>query len=554
LITRSDRARGSITSNVCTPGYDAFNRPVQKTYNDSTTPPACYSYYAGQDFQQTAYTVAVNGACTAGAVNSYTWSNYDALGRPGTGVESVSGQGTWTFPSVLWTPQGQVSSITYPSGRVVNTSFDPAGRPDLVTGSLNATMKNYVGSATYAAHGALAGMTLGDSVARTFSYNSFLQMTQAQAGSLMTLQFGYSGSNNNGNLLSQSIARPGFAVNQGYWYDGANRLCAGVESVSAPSVSSCSPAAGANWNQLYTFDTVGNRAVTAGSSTLAPNFVPTGTSAFNAKNQWAGAGGITPTYDSAGNLTSVAVPGVTETMTFDAESRMTSFDGATVAMTYDALGRRMTKAATTTGTTVYVYDPAGNLAVESGGAVVQTATLYVTQDHLGSTRLVTNASGTVVGCHDYAPFGEEIPGLWGSRPPCYGPADTAMKFTGQERDPETAVDLNGFDNFQARMLAGIMGRFLSPDPDNAGADPANPQSWNMYSYALNSPLVYVDPDGTDSCYIEGAPIDCAAVQHMASVGAAAQCPNNQCVLARRTDSCFLCHTPTGSLAMLHSAS
>ena len=137
---------GSISSNVCTPGYDAFNRPVQKTYNDSTTPPACYSYYAGQDFLQTAYTVAVNGACTAGAVNSYTWSNYDALGRPGTGVESVSGQGTWTFPSVLWTPQGQVSSITYPSGRVVNTSFDPAGKARFGDGiAEDATMKNLCG-------------------------------------------------------------------------------------------------------------------------------------------------------------------------------------------------------------------------------------------------------------------------------------------------------------------------------------------------------------------------------------------------------------------------
>jgi RHS repeat-associated protein len=62
----------------------------------------------------------------------------------------------------------------------------------------------------------------------------------------------------------------------------------------------------------------------------------------------------------------------------------------------------------------------------------------------------------------------------------------------------TAADgsgLTGFDNFWARMTAGSQGRFLSPDPDNAGADPTNPQTWNMYSYTRNNPLKYIDPSG-----------------------------------------------------------
>src|SRR5262249_30044877 len=33
----------------------------------------------------------------------------------------------------------------------------------------------------------------------------------------------------------------------------------------------------------------------------------------------------------------------------------------------------------------------------------------------------------------------------------------------------------------------------------ASANPANPQSWNRYAYALNNPLTLVDPLGLDPC-------------------------------------------------------
>ena len=38
---------------------------------------------------------------------------------------------------------------------------------------------------------------------------------------------------------------------------------------------------------------------------------------------------------------------------------------------------------------------------------------------------------------------------------------------------------------------------MSPDPENAGADPSDPQTWNAYAYTRNNPTTNVDPDGLD---------------------------------------------------------
>jgi RHS repeat-associated protein len=72
--------------------------------------------------------------------------------------------------------------------------------------------------------------------------------------------------------------------------------------------------------------------------------------------------------------------------------------------------------------------------------------------------------------------------------------------TGKERDAES-----GLDYFGARYYSSSMGRFSSPDPSGlAYADPANPQSLNLYSYAQNNPLTNVDPTGLDCAYFNDA--------------------------------------------------
>jgi RHS repeat-associated protein len=474
LKDRAD-ARGKQSTRT----YDALSRLTGISYNDST-PAVSYSYTGPsqtQDFQ----------ASVSSSASAYTYSGYDALGRPGASQQATTvGAYTYTgsFTGIAWTPQGDMKSITYPSGRTITTSFDSADRPVTVAGSLagGATTPYTSSGVQYTAHSGISQLITGEGVTRSIGYNSRLQVASLVAvqgsSTLLSLghTYGVTSSQNNGSPSGETITRPSFSASQSYAYDTVNRLISASEA--------------GGWSQNYVFDGVGNRAVNSGyipATTFTPQ-TSGSTVPYNAQNHWVGA-----VYDPAGNMTSVS----TQTMTYDAEGRLlTLVDGTTVtdSFTYDGDGRRVTKTSNSVLTT-YVYDPNGELAMEVGGASPSVAgTMYVTRDRLGSTRLTTNASGAV-GCHDYLPFGEEIPGAvsgWGRNTvSCYGQApETDVKFTGQLFDAET-----GLAYFNARYLRASMGSYISADEplNDQGAD--DPQSWKLDSYVRNNPLAYSDPTG-----------------------------------------------------------
>ena len=126
-------------------------------------------------------------------------------------------------------------------------------------------------------------------------------------------------------------------------------------------------------------------------------------SLYNAKNQivMPGIG-----YDAAGNMNALnTFSGVT----YDAENRLTKeTSSGAYTYRYDGNGWRVTKAGDGT-TTTYVYDVAGELAAEYSSMGILTppcATCYLSYDHLGNVRLVTDASHSVISRHDFLPFGE----------------------------------------------------------------------------------------------------------------------------------------------------
>jgi RHS repeat-associated protein len=95
--------------------------------------------------------------------------------------------------------------------------------------------------------------------------------------------------------------------------------------------------------------------------------------------------------------------------------------------------------------------------------------------------------------HDYLPFGEELNAGIGGRTTAmgYDAADTTrQRFTSYERDNES-----GLDFAQARYYSNKQGRFTSPDEVFMDQRESDPQSWNLYIYVLNNPLIFIDPTG-----------------------------------------------------------
>jgi RHS repeat-associated protein len=54
---------------------------------------------------------------------------------------------------------------------------------------------------------------------------------------------------------------------------------------------------------------------------------------------------------------------------------------------------------------------------------------------------------------------------------------------------------SGLDYFGARHYASSLGRFQTPDEPFIDQHLGEPQSWNLYAYVRNNPLIYVDPTG-----------------------------------------------------------
>lgn len=454
LLTKTD-ARNTSTTYT----YDELSRVKTRVYSDGT-PQVSYAYDAGIPNAK-GRLVSV-----ASSVSTTNYTGYDALGRVESSAQMTDGQ-TYTM-AYAYDRAGNVVSQTYPSGKVVTTQVDSAGR---VAGVKNqATGGYYAGAAAsdasnrirYTAHGAVEAIKLGNGLWEHTIFNARLQPTHIGLGlsssnsGVLQLDYSYGTTGNNGNVESQTITLPGLTLTQNYAYDALNRLATARETSGATQT----------WKQRFTSDRFGNRNFHTSETT--PNVMGENP-AINGANNRISASGYR--YDAAGNLecdAHHACSGVTPYYAYDAENRMRTAGGGAHASSstsatyaYDGDGRRVKKIVGIV-TTVYVYNAVGQLLAEYGSQASGSGTSYLTQDTLGSTRVVTDANGGVKSRHDYLPFGEELQAGGGGRTTGQGYSSNdgvRQKFgDGYERDDET-----GLDYAKARYFSSTQGRFTSVD-------------------------------------------------------------------------------------------
>lgn len=223
--------------------------------------------------------------------------------------------------------------------------------------------------------------------------------------------------------------------------------------------------------------------------------------------------GVTYRYDRNGNLASTTAGNVN---TWDYKNRLlASKNGsATTSYTYDVDGGRVTKtingittrypsrnfeiAGATSTAHIYAGDQLVASIVTAGSE--QPKAYFVHPDHLGSTNVMTDSTGTTTSRYTYYPFGV-VRNSFGTTT-----FNQPNQYIGQDRDQE--ADLSYLN---ARYYDGTRGQFISQDPVfRAIGNPSeiqrltkvdlnkvlmDPQALNSYNYARNNPIRYSDPEG-----------------------------------------------------------
>jgi RHS repeat-associated protein len=465
LRTKTD-ARGKVTTMSYGNSGGALHQLVSRSYSDST-PAVSFGYNS----------LGLRNSMTDG-LGSVTYSydsNTDKLTQESRSLTGVTGTFTTSY---VYNIKGDLTSMTYPSGRAVEFKYATGG------GCCNSRLE-YVKDLTTNAKAA-SGLTFnaaGETLTRTlnpdataiqesFTYNNRMQLTGITAAvsssNVMNFTYNYGTSaNNTGRVLSRTDAiQPEHSMV--YSYDSIYRL-------SQATVQDTS------WDISWGFDAWGNRTSQTPRG-LATSKVGTQTIGYTNNRNNAN------TYDAAGNQTNDGLHNYTS----NAENQITQMDGGTAAYSYDGEGRRMKK---TVGseTTYYFYGPGGLLCEFSTSNTISSATaasstdktLYRTSDKLGSAVLVINSSGLVIENNRTLPYGE----AWLAEST---PSTNEKKFTTYQRDTET-----GLDYAMDRFYGNTTGRFQSPD--TGAARLTMPMTLNRYIYGFNDPINNGDPTGREPC-------------------------------------------------------
>jgi RHS repeat-associated protein len=328
--------------------YDALNRVTSKSYSDGTaTANFVYDVALGWTnpvMSQTNLVGRLSEASTGSCGGAVAFS-YDAMGRIiGNNQQTPSNCGTGNFPvSATYNLAGGITTLTYPSGRLVSYGYNGAGSLNSVQFTQWNGTAPAGGAYTYwsasDANINPAGLpktwSLGNGVTETVVGNSRMQPSQftisnPQMTTFLNRTIGYQATGqvnpaNNGNIYNVTDQLNG-TLTQSFTYDALNRLATANEG---------------RWGLAFVYDPWGNflqQNLTSGSAGTRSSLADT-------HNRL-----TSNTYDSAGNTLNDSL----HSYVYDAEGRLNSADSGADTNTYGADSSRVRKVVSGTSTD-YIY-------------------------------------------------------------------------------------------------------------------------------------------------------------------------------------------------------
>jgi len=447
---------------VVTNGYDNMNRLTNR--GTTTTVLEVYSYN-------------LNGqmAARTDTSGSYTWI-YDSRSRLKTNSTPV---GTLYY---LYDANGNLTNLSSATTNGVSTGYqyDALNRlTNVVDNGLTGTKNT---ACTFDGVGNLQTLKYPNGVTNLYQYDALNRLTnltwKLTTTSLGTFYYQLGASGNRTNLTETvNGSSRGFA----WGYDKLYRLTNETISVSAPTGTIG-----------YQFDAVGNR--TNRTSTVSG--IAAQTPAYGT-NDWL----TSDVYDNDGNTKTNG----SNIYLYDYANRLTNANNGAVVLVYDADGNRI-KRITSTVTNLYLVstvNPSGYAQVveefKSSSAVTNLSKVYtyglglISQrqgttnyffgaDGHGSTRFLTDGSGTVANTFTYDAYGNLIASNT--------TAQTVFLYCGQQFDSAL-----GSYYLRARLMNPNTGRFLTMDSYQGRNK--DPLSLHKYLYGADNPANKIDPWGLD---------------------------------------------------------
>lgn len=152
--------------------YDGLNRAPQITYSDGT-PTATYTYdeTRGNYFNRGRLTTASTTATMDAPATSEAY-DYDLMGRVANHRQTI-GATVYTM-AYGYNFIGQLTTETYPSGRVVTNTYSEGARLMNVYDD----SRTYVSAMAYRPHGGLESETWGNGATHAMTYNARLQASE----------------------------------------------------------------------------------------------------------------------------------------------------------------------------------------------------------------------------------------------------------------------------------------------------------------------------------------------------------------------------------------